>query len=132
MIAISLAGMAPLHTFNPETAMADVFSHVGYDFCAYIIYFSAFIGLAAVLLSKTISMSMVMCAMGREGLLPSIFAHKDPLRKVPVRGALIGFAMVALPTFMLDVEELTKVVSLISLAVYSLTNTCGIALRFRS
>lgn len=47
LIALSLSGMARLHTFPGETAMAQAFEFVGSEWMTYIIYVSAFLGISA-------------------------------------------------------------------------------------
>lgn len=47
LIALSLAGMAKLHTLPGETAMAHAFATVGSEWMSYIIYISAFLGISA-------------------------------------------------------------------------------------
>ena len=39
--------MARLEDFNPDTAMADAFSSVGYEWASIVIYFCAFFGITA-------------------------------------------------------------------------------------
>ena len=47
MTATSLCGMARIEDFNPDTAMADAFSSVGYEWASVVIYFCAFFGITA-------------------------------------------------------------------------------------
>ena len=47
LTAISVYGMAPLHEFDADTAMAESFSFVGLDWVSIIIYFCAFFGITA-------------------------------------------------------------------------------------
>ena len=70
--------------------------------------------------------------MSSEGLLPEIFGQVHPEKRVPVKGALICFALLSLPIFMMDIEVLLQLVSLNCLMINSLTNLCGITLRYRS
>lgn len=47
LTALSLAGMAPLQEFNPETAMAEAFASVGLEKISIVVYFCAFFGITA-------------------------------------------------------------------------------------
>ena len=47
LTATSLSGMARIELFNPDTAMADAFSSVGYEWASIVIYFCAFFGITA-------------------------------------------------------------------------------------
>ncbi len=52
LVAISLAGMAPLQDFNADTALADAFASVELNYVSYIIYFCAFTGITAACFSN--------------------------------------------------------------------------------
>ena len=63
LTAFSLAGMAPLQEFNPETAMADAFDAVGLEFVSFIIYFCAFFGItAACFTNLLVSLCLFVCS----------------------------------------------------------------------
>ena len=61
LTAISLAGMAPLQNFNPDTAMPEAFASVGQDFVSYIIYFCAFFGITAACFTNLLVSSVHLC-----------------------------------------------------------------------
>ena len=50
---------------------------------------------------------------------------------MPVKGAWIVWLVISIPAFMLDLEQITKVISCGNLTTYSFVTACGIALRFR-
>ena len=53
------------------------------------------------------------------------------MTKVPVKGAWISCFFVSFVCFFLDLEELSKIISLGNLLSYSVVNAGAIALRFR-
>ena len=55
MTATSLSGMARLETFNADTAMADAFASVGYEWATVVIYFCAFFGITAACFTNLLS-----------------------------------------------------------------------------
>ena len=55
LTATSLSGMARLETFNADTAMADAFSSVGYEWATVVIYFCAFFGITAACFTNLLS-----------------------------------------------------------------------------
>ena len=63
--------------------------------------------------------------------MPKIFAKVDPRTGVPVYGAWICMITMGIPAFMLDLEQITKVISCCNLMTYSFVAACGVALRFR-
>ena len=129
--------------------MADAFEAVGLSYASYVIYFCAFFGItAACFTNLLVSSNLFHCkfmtvfliwqcnpkclqAQAEDGLLPKIFAKVSPTTHVPVAGAWLCFLFLAIPTFMLDLEAITKVISCGNLLTYSFVTACGVALRFR-
>ena len=58
-------------------------------------------------------------------------ADINPNTNVPVKGAWICCVCLAIPSFFMDLESITKVISCGNLMTYSFVSACGIALRFR-
>ena len=50
---------------------------------------------------------------------------------MPVVGSWICWFFMSIPAFMLDLEQITKVISCGNLLTYSFVTACGVALRFR-
>lgn len=131
LTAISLAGMAPLQDFNADTAMADAFAAADMDFVSIIIYMCAFFGITAACFTNLLSQPKNLQAQANDGLLPAIFARLNPSTGVPVVGSWICIFFMSIPAFMLDLEQITKVISCGNLLTYSFVTACGVALRFR-
>jgi len=55
----------------------------------------------------------------------------DPIKKVPVISSYIHMIVLALITFLVDLETLAKVISLENLVSYGSINACCLALRYR-
>jgi len=55
LTAFSLAGMARLETFNPDTAMADAFTAIGLPWVTLVIYLCAIFGITAACFTNLIS-----------------------------------------------------------------------------
>ncbi len=72
-----------------------------------------------------------MYAYAKDGLFFKVFKEIDPITKVPVKGAWYSCIFVSLVCFFLDLEELSKIISLSNLINYSFVNAGVIALRFR-
>ena len=60
-----------------------------------------------------------------------MFKELDPITLVPVKGAWVSCIAVCLLTSLLDIEELTFLISVENLLTYSLVNAGVLAMRFR-
>ena len=72
-----------------------------------------------------------MQAQADDGLLPKLFAEINPQTGVAVKSVWVVFAIMSVPAFLLNLEQITKVISVGNLMNYSFVQSCGIALRFR-
>ena len=72
-----------------------------------------------------------MVPVANDGLLPAIFAKVDPVTRIPVAGAWLVTIPIGLLAFFLDLEQITKIISIGNLLMYNFVSGCGIALRLR-
>ena len=131
IISVSVYGMTRLEKFTGETALALAFADVGCDWMEVIIYISAFVGISGSAFTKLMSQPWIFYAYARDGLFFKVFADINPKKNVPVKGAWICCIFVCLVCFFLNLEELSKVISLGCLMNYCIINAGLIALRFR-
>jgi amino acid transporter len=132
VIAFSLSGMAQIHKYaNPETAMAQAFIEVGSPWMPTVIYISAFFGISACAFNNLMSQPRVLYAYAKDGLFFKVFQDIDPKTKVPVKGTWITGIVVCLVCFFLNLETLTKIISLGNLFNYTFVIAAVIALRLR-
>jgi APA family basic amino acid/polyamine antiporter len=61
----------------------------------------------------------------------SVFGELHPKYKVPVKGGWIICFFICLVSFFLDLEAITKIISVGNLMTYTVVNMAVIALRFR-
>lgn len=64
-------------------------------------------------------------------MLPRIFAKVNPKTGVAVYSIWIVCGLISIPAFFLNLEQITKVISVGNLMNYSFVSACGVALRFR-
>ena len=126
----ALVSIARLETFHPETAFAEAFTSIGMPWVTIVIYFCAFIGITATCFSQHIAQPRVLVPQAHDGLIPKIFGEVDPVTRIPVKGSWIVYVIVAIPAFLMDLEAITKLISMGNLLMYSFVTGCGIALRF--
>ena len=72
-----------------------------------------------------------MVPQAQDGLIPKKFGELDPETRIPVWGSWIVFILVAIPAFFMDMEAITKLISMGNLLMYNFVSGCGIVLRFR-
>jgi APA family basic amino acid/polyamine antiporter len=75
--------------------------------------------------------SRLLYSLAKDGLLFETFMELSKLTHVPVKGGWVSCIGVCLLSVILDVEELTFIISVENLFTYSITNCGLIALRFR-
>lgn len=64
-------------------------------------------------------------------MIPKVFAELNPVTRIPVKGSWLVTIPIGLLAFFLDLEQITKIISMGNLLTYSFVSGCGIALRFR-
>ena len=72
-----------------------------------------------------------MVPQAQDGLIPKIFCELDPETRIPIWGSWIVFIAVAVPAFFMDLEAITKLISMGNLLMFNFVSGCGIALRLR-
>ena len=70
-------------------------------------------------------------SLAKDGLFFERFKELDPITHVPVKGSWISCVIVIFLSVLLDVEQLTFVLSVENLLTYSFVNAGILALRFR-
>jgi amino acid transporter len=73
----------------------------------------------------------VLVPQAHDGLVPKIFGEVDSDTRIPVKGSWIVFIVVAIPAFFMDLEAITKLISMGNLFMYSFVSCIGIELRYR-
>jgi amino acid transporter len=66
-----------------------------------------------------------------DGLIPAVFGKLDSKTRIPVDGARLVTIPIGLLAFMLDLEQISKIISMGNLLMYSFVSGSGIALRLQ-
>ena len=69
--------------------------------------------------------------MAKDGLFFKVFNDLDPITKIPIKGAWISCFVICFLSFVLNLEELTFMISLENLLTFSFIDAGVIALRYR-
>ncbi len=131
LVAFFVNGVGRLENLQGETAIALAFEAVGHPWVAGVIYLCAFLGITASAFINMLGQSRVLYSLAKDGLFFERFKELDPITHVPVKGSWITSFLVIVLSVLLDVEELTFILSVENLLTYSLVNAGVLCLRFR-
>ena len=133
LVALALTGMGlgKGNDFMPETALAEAFTNAGLPWISFFIYFCAVFGISASLLIHYMGTVRLMHSFARDGLMPEIFERFDPVTGIPTYASYLSLAFFSFMAFAFDLEELTEMISLGALLLFSFVQACGIHLRYR-
>ncbi|EFJ31138.1 hypothetical protein SELMODRAFT_409080 [Selaginella moellendorffii] len=133
-IAVSLVvtGMVPYYLLDGEAPLANAFSGRGLKFISVLIDIGAVFGLTTTLLVGLYVQSRLYLGLGRDGLLPSIFARIHPTHHTPVYGQLWVATVAGVLALVLDVSHLSHILSVGCLVGYATVCACVVMLRLRN
>eukprot|EP01104_Vermistella_antarctica_P019656 TRINITY_DN7825_c0_g1_i1.p1 TRINITY_DN7825_c0_g1~~TRINITY_DN7825_c0_g1_i1.p1 ORF type:complete len:634 (-),score=97.49 TRINITY_DN7825_c0_g1_i1:65-1966(-) len=138
-VAVSLVvtGMVPYNTLSLTAPLSEAFTVHGYSWASSIISLGAFAGLTTTILASLISISRVIYAMSRDGLLPAMFSFvwtygkEGKTTSVPIVATLTAGAGCATLAFLLDIEILSDLVSMGTLVAFTVVCACVLILRLK-
>ncbi|KAM0030605.1 putative amino acid/polyamine transporter I, cationic amino acid transporter [Helianthus debilis subsp. tardiflorus] len=130
-VCLVITGMVPYKFLGEEAPLAEAFKTKGLHFVSVLISVAAVAGLTTTLLVGLYVQSRLYLGLGRDGLLPAIFARVHPTRHTPIQSQIwVGFIACVLAG-LLNVHLLSHVLSVGSLAGYSVVAACVITLRWK-
>ncbi|KAL3516874.1 hypothetical protein ACH5RR_023776 [Cinchona calisaya] len=130
-VCLVITGMVPYQLLGEDAPLAEAFKSKGLKYVAVLISFGAVAGLTTTLLVGLYVQSRLYLGIGRDGLLPSIFAKVHPTRHTPIHSQIwVGIvAMVLAGLF--NVHVLSHILSVGSLTGYSVVSACVVTLRWK-
>ncbi|KAK9058973.1 hypothetical protein SSX86_021591 [Deinandra increscens subsp. villosa] len=130
-VCLVITGMVPYKFLGEDAPLAEAFKSKGLHFVSILISVGAVAGLTTTLLVGLYVQSRLYLGLGRDGLLPQIFARVHPTRHTPIQSQIwVGFIACVLAG-LLNVHLLSHVLSVGSLAGYSVVAACVITLRWK-
>ncbi|PWA79311.1 amino acid/polyamine transporter I, Cationic amino acid transporter [Artemisia annua] len=131
-VCLVITGMVPYKFLGEDAPLAEAFKSKGLKFVSILISVGAVAGLTTTLLVGLYVQSRLYLGLGRDGLLPAIFARVHPTRHTPIQSQIwVGFIACVLAG-LLNVHLLSHVLSVGSLAGYSVVAACVITLRWKN
>ncbi|WP_019203671.1 amino acid permease [Tsukamurella sp. 1534] len=131
LVALAAVGAMPWQQFGgTEASLAKVLTDVTRStWPAVVLSIGAVIAIASVVLAVMYGQTRILYTMGKDGLVPRVFATVSPRTRVPVRNILIVGAIVALLAGLVPLGELANATSIGSLFAFALVNVGVIVLR---
>ncbi|GER31171.1 cationic amino acid transporter, partial [Striga asiatica] len=114
-VCLVITGMLPYNMIGEEAPLAKAFTSKGMKYVSVLISFGAVAGLTTTLLVGLYVQSRLYLGLGRDGLLPALFAKVHPTRRTPIHSQVwVGLIASILATF-LNVRVLSHILSVGSL-----------------
>ncbi|ADG78044.1 Amino acid permease-associated region OS=Tsukamurella paurometabola (strain ATCC 8368 / DSM/ CCUG 35730 / CIP 100753 / JCM 10117 / KCTC 9821 / NBRC 16120/ NCIMB 702349 / NCTC 13040) OX=521096 GN=Tpau_1416 PE=4 SV=1 [Tsukamurella paurometabola] len=131
LVALAAVGAMPWQEFGgTEASLAKVLTDVTQStWPAVVLSIGAVVAIASVVLAVMYGQTRILYTMGKDGLVPSVFAKVNARTRVPVRNILIVGTIVALLAGLVPLGELANATSIGSLFAFALVNIGVIVLR---
>jgi basic amino acid/polyamine antiporter, APA family len=134
LVALAAVGTQPWQQFEgqSEAGLAQILQNVtGTPVWATILALGAVISIFSVTLVTLYGQTRILFAMGRDGMLPKMFARVSPRTQTPVQNTIIVAIVVALLAALVPLDYLIDVVSIGTLTAFVVVSLGVIILRYR-
>ncbi|TPW35731.1 APC family permease [Oecophyllibacter saccharovorans] len=119
-LAAVLLGIVPYRQLDVADPLAVATQIMGHPWLSIMVNSGATIGLCAVLLGLMYAQSRVLLTIGRDGLIPRLFAHVHKVYRTPAAGTLVLGLVVAIMTATLPIDILADLVSAGTTAAFAI------------
>ncbi|XP_058213358.1 cationic amino acid transporter 9, chloroplastic isoform X1 [Rhododendron vialii] len=130
-VCLVLTGMVPYQFLGEEAPLSEAFTSKGLKYVSVIISIGAVAGLTTTLLVGLYVQSRLYLGLGRDGLLPSIFAKVHPIRHTPIHSQVWVGSVACVLAGLFNVHVLSHILSVGSLTGYSVVSACVVTLRWK-
>ncbi|KAF7825125.1 Cationic amino acid transporter 9, chloroplastic [Senna tora] len=130
-VCLVITGMVPYKFLGEDAPLAEAFTSKGLKYVSILISIGAVAGLTTTLLVGLYVQSRLYLGLGRDGLLPSIFAKVDSKCHTPIYSQVWVGIVACVLAGLLNVHALSNVLSVGTLTSYSVVSACVIALRWK-
>ncbi|XP_057510591.1 cationic amino acid transporter 9, chloroplastic-like isoform X1 [Actinidia eriantha] len=130
-VCLVITGMVPYQLLGEEAPLVEAFKSKGLKYVSVIISIGAVAGLTTTLLVGLYVQSRLYLGLGRDGLLPSIFAKVHPTRHTPIHSQIWVGIVACLLAGLFNVHVLSHILSVGSLTCYSVVSACVVTLRWK-
>jgi amino acid transporter len=134
LVAVAAVGTQPWQEFEgqSEAGLAKILENVtGTPIWGTILALGAVISIFSVTLVTLYGQTRILFAMGRDGMLPHLFARVSPRTQTPVNNTIIVAIVVAMLAAIVPLDYLIDVVSIGTLTAFIVVSLGVIILRYR-
>ncbi|CAH9117999.1 unnamed protein product [Cuscuta europaea] len=130
-VCLVITGMVPYKFLGGDAPLVEAFNERGLKYVSVLISIGAIAGLTTTLMVGLYVQSRLYLGLGRDGLLPSVFAKVHPTRHTPVHSQIwVGIVAIILAG-LFNVEQLSHILSVGTLTGYSVVSACVVSLRLK-
>ncbi|OVA14392.1 Amino acid/polyamine transporter I [Macleaya cordata] len=131
-VCLVITGMVPYQFLGEDAPLAEAFTSKGLKYVSILISIGAVAGLTTTLLvGLYVQQSRLYLGIGRDGLLPSVFAKVHPTRHTPIHSQIWVGLVAAVMSGLFNVHILSHILSVGSLTGYSVVSACVVTLRWK-
>ncbi|PKU59851.1 cationic amino acid transporter 9, chloroplastic isoform X1 [Dendrobium catenatum] len=130
-VCLVLTGMVPYKFLDEDAPLAQAFNAKGMQYVSVLISIGAVAGLTTTLLVGLYVQSRLYLGLGRDGLLPSVFAIVHPTRHTPIHSQIWVGCVAGILGGLFNVHSLSHILSVGILTGYSVVSACVITLRWK-
>ncbi|MBA0826690.1 hypothetical protein Goarm_011516 [Gossypium armourianum] len=131
-VCLVITGMVPYNLLGEDAPLSEAFTSKGLKYVSILISIGAVAGLTTTLLVGLYVQSRLYLGLGRDGLLPSIFAKVHPIRHTPIHSQIWVGIIAAVLGGLFNVHILSHILSVGSLTGYSVVAACVVTLRWKN
>ncbi|XP_011079112.1 cationic amino acid transporter 3, mitochondrial-like [Sesamum indicum] len=130
LVSMVVVGLVPYYTMDPDTPISSAFASCGIEWAAYVVTIGSCTALCSSFMGSILPQSRILMAMARDGLLPSFFSDVSKSTQVPVKSTIVTGLIAGILAFIMDVEQLSGMVSLGTLLAYTMVAISVLILRY--
>ncbi|CAI8591754.1 unnamed protein product [Vicia faba] len=130
-VCLVITGMVPFNLLGEDAPLAEAFKSKGLKFVSVLISIGAIAGLTTALLVGLYVQSRLYLGLGRDGLLPAIFAKVHPRRHTPINSQIWAGCVASIMAGLFNVHTLSHILSVGTLTGYSVVSACVVVLRWK-
>ncbi|KAB1225166.1 Cationic amino acid transporter 9, chloroplastic [Morella rubra] len=130
-VCLVITGMVPYKFLGEDAPLAEAFASKGLKYVSVLISIGAVAGLTTTLLVGLYVQSRLYLGLGRDGLLPSIFAKVNPQLHTPIHSQVWVGIVAGVLAGLFNVHVLSHILSVGTLTGYSVVSACVISLRWK-
>ncbi|XP_043504240.1 cationic amino acid transporter 2 isoform X1 [Polistes fuscatus] len=123
--------IVPYEEVDQDSALVEMFGHVGAYKCKYIVAVGALAGLTVSMFGSMFPMPRIVYAMAQDGLIFRTLSHVWPTTGTPALATLTSGLCAAFAALLIQLEVLVEMMSIGTLLAYTLVSTCVLILRYQ-